>query len=151
MATVHRYRTTLSWSGSTAGGYRSYAREHDVELPPGTRLRVTADAPFGGDPAYPNPEQLLLAAAASCQLLSFLALAARAHVDVLEYADDAEAEMPVGRERMRITRIVLRPRVRVGDGTDRALVTRLLHEAHEECYVASSLTTEVVIEPEVTC
>ncbi|GMA85826.1 hypothetical protein GCM10025868_10760 [Angustibacter aerolatus] len=97
---------------------------------------MTADAPFGGDPAYPNPEQLLLAAAASCRLLSFLALAARAHVDVLEYADDAEAEMPVGRERMRITRIVLRPRVRVGDGTDRALVTRLLHEAHEECYVA---------------
>ena len=43
----------------------------------------------------------------------------------------------------RITRIVLRPRVQVAAGADVEVVERMLHEAHEECYIANSLTTEV--------
>lgn len=114
---------------------------------------MSADPAFRGDPALVNPEQPLLAAAISCQLLSFLAIAARSGVDVLPYGDDAEAVMPEDDRPVRITEIVLRPRVVVrgaaDDGRLRAKVGRLLAKAHDECYVANSLTATMRIEPAV--
>jgi organic hydroperoxide reductase OsmC/OhrA len=49
----------------------------------------------------------------------------------------------------RITRIVLRPHVQVLAGADVATVERMLHEAHEQCYISNSLTTEVLVQPTV--
>lgn len=150
MAATHIYQSSLAWSGSTGAGYRAYSRTHQVSTPPATAgFEVSADTPFGGDSQFVNPEQLLLAAASSCQLLSFLALAARAGVDVVRYEDDAEAVMPVTRGRMRITRIVLRPRIVVAAGTDLKQVTDLVSAAHDSCYVANTLTAEVALEPAV--
>jgi organic hydroperoxide reductase OsmC/OhrA len=153
MARVHTYRCNLVWEGSTADGYATYARTHRVSTPPAeSELTVTADVPFRGDRAFTNPEQLLLAAASSCQLLSFLAEAARAGLDVVAYTDDAEAFMPVTREPLWIQRIVLRPHVVVrGDPDDPAddEVLRLLEAGHDGCFIASSLRSEIVLEPTV--
>jgi organic hydroperoxide reductase OsmC/OhrA len=147
---VHRYAAELAWRGSTAGGYRNYDRNHTVRTVPVEQpLPMTADPSFLGDASRHNPEQLLLAAASSCQLLSFLALAAVEGVDVLSYADRAEAEMAVTRGPMKISRIVLRPRVEVAAGVDPDRVRELLHRGHEQCYVANTLDTEMVLEPEV--
>ena len=91
-------------------------------------------------------------AASSCQLLSFLALAARRRVAVVGYEDDASGVMPMRPEDggpARITRIVLRPTITVAAGTDHALVEQLVHEGHDECYIANSLTTEVRVEPTI--
>src|SRR5262249_7485012 len=120
---VHRYTVSSSWSGSTRGGYESYPRAHTTVAPPADgELRTSADPAFRGDAALVNPEQLLLAAATSCQLLSFLAVAARARVDVVDYRDDSEAEMPEADRPVRVTRIALRPRITVrGDVTDARL------------------------------
>ena len=93
-----------------------------------------------------NPEQLLLLAAVSCQLLSFLAVAARARVDVLEYDDAAEGEMDLDDRPARITRIKLRPRVVVA-GATRERVAHLVEVAHRECFIANSLRSEMTIEP----
>lgn len=144
----HTYATQLTWAGSTGVGYAGYDRGHAVHAA-GTELALSADAAFGGDPARVNPEQLLLAAASSCQLLSFLAVAAIAGVDVVAYADDAQAVMPADAQPARITRILLRPRVTVTAGTDVNRVRELLDRAHEQCYVANTLNAEVVLEPEV--
>ncbi|GAA4716133.1 OsmC family protein [Pedococcus ginsenosidimutans] len=146
----HAYRAQVRWEGSTGAGYRVYPRAHSASMPPATEgLDLSADPHFRGDADLPNPEQLLVLAASSCQLLSFLAVAARAGVDVVGYADDATGEMPPDSVPLRVTRIVLRPVVTVRGEVDAGVVVQLLHEAHEECYVASSLTSEVVLEPEV--
>lgn len=146
----HEYRAQVRWDGSTGVGYRDYPRAHSAFLPPATEgLDLSADPYFRGDADLPNPEQLLVLAASSCQLLSFLAVAARAKVDVVGYADDATGEMPHDVTPQRITRIVLRPVVTVAGDVPDEDVERLLHEAHEQCYIASSLTTEVVLQPEV--
>jgi organic hydroperoxide reductase OsmC/OhrA len=146
---THRYTATSSWSGSTAVGYDHYGRAHRAESPPAAAdLTISSDPAFLGDPSLLNPEQLLLLAASSCQLLSFLAVAARARLDVVEYRDDAEAEMPEDDQPVRVTRITLRPRITVrGEVTD-ARLTHLVEVAHRECYIANSVSSEIVIEPE---
>lgn len=148
---VHRYRTRVAWSGSTAGGYEAYDRTHSASAPPAdTALRLAADPAFLGDPTLLNPEQLVVLAASSCQLLSFLAVAARARLDVRSYEDDAEAEMPEDDRPVRLTTITLRPRVVLGPGPTVDRVRHLLEVAHRECFIANSLRTEVRIEAEIT-
>jgi organic hydroperoxide reductase OsmC/OhrA len=144
----HTYRAQVEWSGSTGAGYRTYPRAHTAHTPPATEgFDLSADPHFRGDADLPNPEQLLVLAASSCQLLSFLSVAARGGIDVVGYEDDALGEMPDGVSPQRLTRITLRPVVTVAGGTPVAAVERMLHEAHEECYIANSLRTEVVVEP----
>lgn len=146
----HAYRAQVEWTGSTGAGYAAYPRAHSAVTPPATEgFDLSADPHFRGDADLPNPEQLLVLAASSCQLLSFLAVAARAGVDVVGYTDDAEGEMPPEARPQRITRIRLRPRIVVRGEVEPAVLARLAHEAHEQCYVASSLLTEVVVEPTV--
>ena len=96
-----------------------------------------------------NPEQLVVMAAASCQLLSFLAAASRARVDVLSYEDDGEGTLPAVRPRAGLDLIVLRPVIRVAAGVDEGRVRHLVEVAHRECFVANSLRTEVRVEPTV--
>ena len=146
--TVHHYRVAAAWRGSTGVGYDAYDRRHLVRARPAdVTLDLSSDPAFGGDPRLLNPEVLLVAAASSCQLLSFLAVAARARVDVVDYRDDAEGEMPEADPPVRITRIVLRPRITVRGDVDASRLRHLVEVAHRECYVASSLRTEVVVEP----
>jgi organic hydroperoxide reductase OsmC/OhrA len=91
MSTIHQYRCHLDWTGSTADGYEAYDRTHQVSCPPAdAELRLSSDPAFGGNPDLLNPEQLLVAAASSCQMLSFLAYAGHARIDVVSYVDEAE-------------------------------------------------------------
>lgn len=147
---VHRYQARTSWSGSTAAGYDAYDRTHTGLAPPAdATLALASDPAFRGDPTLLNPEQLLLLAASSCQLLSFLAVAARARVDVRSYEDEAEAEMPEADRPVRVTAITLRPRVVVGPGTTIERVEHLLGVAHRECFIANSLRPDIAIEARV--
>jgi len=69
MPHTHAYRSELSWEGSTASGYEVYERAHRVLIPPAeAELLLSSDPAFKGDGQLANPEQLLLAAASSCQL-----------------------------------------------------------------------------------
>jgi organic hydroperoxide reductase OsmC/OhrA len=147
---VHNYASRLEWSGATADGYEHYDRRHTVSAPPSpARLELSSDVAFRGDPELVNPEQLLVVAASSCQLLSFLAIAARARINVVAYTDEAEAVMPEETEPMRITRITLRPRIVIDGPLDEARVRRYVELAHEHCFIANSVTTEIVLEPRI--
>jgi organic hydroperoxide reductase OsmC/OhrA len=101
------------------------------------------------DPAAVDPEEALVASASSCHMLWFLSLAAEQGYVIDSYSDAAEAQMgPIGFGRQGILAIVLHPRVtfsaarRADDDAVRAL-----HEvAHERCYIANSLRSEVRVE-----
>lgn len=147
---THHYAATCEWHGSTAEGYENYDRSHAVTAPPATQgLSMSSDPAFYGKSEQLNPEQLLLMAAASCQMLSFLAIAARSRLDVVEYRDQAEAFMPMDDRPVRITRIVLKPRVVIKGEVDEERVRQCLHKAHEQCYIANSLKTSMEIVPEI--
>jgi organic hydroperoxide reductase OsmC/OhrA len=146
---VHRYEARAHWSGSTAEGWESYDRAHTVTAPPAEAELTVSTGESKGDPRLLNPEQLVVMAASSCQLLWFLHLAAKARIDVVDYRDEATAEMPEDDRPVRLTRITLRPRVTVRGDASEDRVRRLVAKAHELCYVANSLRGEVVLEPEV--
>jgi organic hydroperoxide reductase OsmC/OhrA len=88
----------------------------------------------------------MVMAASSCQLLSFLAVASRARIEVVAYEDEATGEMPEGERPVRLTRVLLRPRITVGAPVAEERVQHLVEVAHRECYIANSLHTEVVVE-----
>lgn len=116
--------------------------------PAAAALGLSADPAFRGDPSRLNPEQLLVMAASSCQLLSFLAVAARSRLDVLAYEDDAEGVMPEADRPVRLVAIHLRPRIVLAAGSgDETRVRQLVELAHRECYVANSLKTAITVEP----
>ncbi|NMH93698.1 OsmC family peroxiredoxin [Pseudonocardia bannensis] len=145
---VHHYRAHCSWSGSTADGYHHYDRSHLAGAAPADAgLTLSSDPAFGGDPALLNPEQLIVLAASSCQLLSFLAVAARARLDIREYRDDAEAFMPEADRPVRLAEIVLRPRIVLASGPTPERVRHLVEVAHRECFIANSLATPIRVEP----
>ncbi len=146
----HRYGVRCHWSGSTGVGYEQYDRAHEASARPALPdLVLSSDPSFHGDRDLLNPEQLLVLAAASCQLLSFLAVAARAHVDVLGYDDEGVGEMAAGDSPMSINSISLRPVIRVAPGTTERRIKHLVEVAHRECFIANSLRTRVEVEATV--
>ena len=145
---VHEYHCETRWTGSTGRGYRGYDRAHNVRVPAAKAdIEMTSDPAFLGDPSLLNPEQLLTAAASSCQLLSFLAQAARTGLDVVSYVDSATAQMPMSTER--IETIVLSPKITIRGQANEADVLALVQKAHETCYIARSLRSDVRVDASI--
>jgi organic hydroperoxide reductase OsmC/OhrA len=144
---VEVYRARCAWAGSTGVGYEEYDRAHTGAAPPAKQeLTLTSGEEGRGSPDDLNPEQLVVLAASSCQLLWFLHIAARARIDVLEYEDEAEGVMPPDSKPLHITEITLRPRVTLRSGPSEERLHHLMELAHHECYIANSLKTEVRVE-----
>jgi organic hydroperoxide reductase OsmC/OhrA len=135
--------------GSTGLGWEHYDRTHAVTAPPAEQeVRVTTGE-SKGDPAILNPEQLLLMAASSCQMLWFLHLAAKVRIDVVAYDDDASALMPEDEEPVRISDITLRPRITVDGDASEERVRKLVDTAHDYCFIANTLNCSMTVEPSV--
>ena len=142
---AHDFEARVRWEGSTALGYERYDRAHLAAAPPAEQELTVTTAEDKGDASQLNPEQLVVMAASSCQLLWFLHLAAKARVDVVEYEDMAEALMPDDW----ITEIALRPRIVVASEHSEERVRKLVEQAHEHCNIAKSLRSELTIEPRI--
>ncbi|MEU3959545.1 OsmC family protein [Streptomyces buecherae] len=143
---THTHRTHPHWDGSTADGVRGSSRDHTAVAPPAAaRVDLSADPAFRGDPDRLNPEQLVVMAASSCQMLSFLGAAARAGMTVLGYDDEASSHLDPTAEPPRLAAIRLRVTVRVAAGTGPARVREIAERAHRSCYVANSLSVPVEV------
>ena len=145
------HRTATHWTRRTDDfRYDTYSRDHELAMGAGTTLAASAAAEYRGNAERANPEDLLVAALSSCHMLTFLAICARQQHVVDRYDDEAEGHLEKGPDgRTWVTRVVLRPRVQFATGTEvdeRALAT--LHAgAHRGCFIASSVKTQVTVEP----
>lgn len=150
---MSRHGAVIDWrsdGGFTAG---SYSRRHLISFDGGAILAGSSSpavvpAPMS-DPAAADPEELLVASAASCHMLWFLDLARAAGLDIVAYHDAAEGEMGrIAPGRIGMVKIILRPAIAfAGPAPDPAALDRLHHEAHERCFIANTLNCEIVIEP----
>lgn len=96
-----------------------------------------------------DPEEAFVASLSSCHMLWFLSLAARDGWKVDDYRDQAEGRMGKnGEGRLAMIRVTLRPAVTfAGAAPSREQLAALHHEAHEACFIANSVRTEVLCEP----
>lgn len=131
---------------------QTYSRAHAWRFDGGMEVRASS-APTSvpvpmSDPTAIDPEEALAAAVASCHMLFFLALAAKAGFVVDRYADHAEALLETDdRGRKSVTRVTLRPRIDwAGDPPAPEALRQLHDQAHRLCYIANSIRGEVVVE-----
>ncbi len=149
----HHYALELEWLGNTGQGtrtYEGYSREHVVRIAGKPDLRGTADPMFRGDATLHNPEDLLLAALSQCHLLTYLALCARARINVLSYRDHAEGTLLLTKDGGgHFTEVVLRPTVVVADAAMLEKARYFHGEVHKYCFIARSVNFPVRCEPVV--
>jgi organic hydroperoxide reductase OsmC/OhrA len=152
---MSEYRVTLEWTGgATAVDFLKlrYSREHrwtfdgGIEVPASSSPSVVP-VPWS-NPRAVDPEEAYVAAIASCHMLTFLFVAARAGFAVASYRDDAVGVMtrtPAGVAW--VSRVTLAPKITyAGDrqpGADE--LAKLHHAAHEGCFIANSVKTEIVV------
>ncbi len=148
----HEFSCRLLWTGAAAGptdNYRTYSRALSVEIPGKPALAASSAPAFLGDASLHNPEDMLMAALSTCHCLSYLALAARNRLLVMDYTDEATGTMEWDGTTYKFTSVVLRPTVTVRAGQD-VQRARILHDdAHESCFIARSVNFPVRNEPTI--
>lgn len=131
-----------------------YSRRHvwrfdgGAEVPGSSSPSVVP--PPGSDPAAVDPEEAFVASLSSCHMLWFLAIAAKRGFVVDRYEDAVSGLLERNAERrMAMTRVTLRPKIHFSGAKQPTAeeLDALHHKAHEECYIANSVKTEVVVEP----
>jgi organic hydroperoxide reductase OsmC/OhrA len=151
---AHQYRATVKWKrdGSAFTDQR-YSRGHSWSFDGGITVPASSSPlsvrlPYSVAEAV-DPEEAFVAALASCHMLTFLYVAAKQGFVVDEYADDAVGEMSKNeRGKMWVSKVMLAPAVTfAGEKRPSAeQLDELHHLAHEECYIANSVKSEVVVQ-----
>lgn len=155
---MSEYTAKLVWQRQPNEAFddNRYSRRHLVTFDGGVQMPASSSPsvvplPFS-DASAVDPEELFVASLSSCHLLWFLSLAAAAKLRVERYEDDAVGTMARNAEgRIAMTRVVLRPRVTFAADSppvDAQALTALHHRAHDKCFIANSVKTEVLCEPQ---
>ena len=114
-------------------------------------IEVASPPQFGGPGRHGTPEHLVVGAATSCWLTTFLAIAELSKLDFVAVEAAGEGFLERGDDkRFSIPRMVLRPRVTVRREEDRDRALRIIRKAEESCLVARSMRTVIALEPEVS-
>ncbi len=148
------YTATIRWSRNGAEGFAKgqYSRAHEWAFDGGALVPASASPhvvpkPWSNERGV-DPEEAFVASLSSCHMLFFLDFARRAGFVVDAYVDEAEGVLgkrPDGR--MAMTEVTLRPRITwAADPPDEAQLADLHHRAHDACFIANSVTTEVRVD-----
>jgi peroxiredoxin-like protein len=151
LAQAHSFRSQLHWTGAVHGptkDIKTDSREYEITMPGRQVIAGSAAPGFLGDPERTNPEELFLASISACQMLTYLALAARAKIEVTAYSDDSEAALTMEDGKWRISTVTLRPPIEMASG-DRETALTLVEKAHKHCFITRSINCEVLNEPEI--
>jgi len=152
---AHEYRASVKWKrdGGVKFTDQRYSRAHEWNFDGGITVAASSSPlsvrlPYSVAEAV-DPEEALVAALASCHMLTFLYVAAKQGFVVDDYADDAVGEMSKNeRGKFWVSKVTLSPQIKFS-GEKRPSseqLNGLHHLAHEECYIANSVKSEVVVQ-----
>ncbi len=150
------YHATIRWTrGDDAFANQKYSRGHRWEFDEGVSVPASAAphavrAPWSVAAAV-DPEEALVAAVSSCHMLFFLSYVSRDGFMAESYVDAAVGEMGRNADgKPAILKVTLRPTLTVsGSAPTAEQFAAWHHEAHDECFIANSIRSEVVVEPEL--
>lgn len=147
------YTAKIVWKSDSPETFTKnrYTRGHTWEFDGGVSVPASSSpqvVPRFSAEAAIDPEEALVASASSCHMLTFLYLAAREGFNIAAYTDNAVGEMAKtdeGKEWM--AKITLDPQIEwLGDTIPTAeQLAKLHHDAHEMCYIANSIKSEIAI------
>ena len=152
---MSEFSALISWQRGASEPFvdQRYSRAHEWEFDGGVRVPASSSphvVPLPYSVAENvDPEEAFVASLSSCHMLTFLWLAARERYLVESYRDQAWGVMEQDeRGRQSITSVTLRPRVQFGGDRQPKLaeLERLHHQAHEQCFIANSVRTEITTE-----
>ena len=131
-----------------------YSRRHTMTFDggavvPGSSSPHVVPVPMSGASAV-DPEEAFVASLSTCHMLWFLSIAGKRKFCVDRYVDSAVGIMARNSAgKLAMTVVTLRPDVRFSGAVlpTREEILRLHHEAHDECFIANSVKTEVLCEP----
>ena len=131
-----------------------YSRRHTMTFDggavvPGSSSPHVVPVPMSGASAV-DPEEAFVASLSTCHMLWFLSIAGKRKFCVDRYVDSAVGIMACNSAgKVAMTVVTLRPDVRFSGAVlpTREEILRLHHEAHDECFIANSVKTEVLCEP----
>lgn len=145
----------IRWErGEAAFVDNRYSRKHvwrfdgGVEVP-GSSSPHVVPLPYSVEAAV-DPEEAFIASLSSCHMLWFLAIAAERGYVVDRYRDEAGGRLGKNAAgRVAMTRVTLRPAVQFGGAQQPTVgeIAAMHHEAHDKCFIANSVKTEVHCEP----
>lgn len=143
----------IRWSNSGPDFLkRRYSRAHMIQFDGGAIVQGSPSphvvpAPWS-DPSAVDPEEAFVASVASCHMLWFLHVAIDAGFEALSYEDQAIGEMtPNVQCKLWISQVTLQPRIQWSGARQPSSdeVAHLHHLAHEQCFIANSIKTEVIV------
>lgn len=150
---AHIHTAEILWQrGDQSFTDRRYSRRHTLHFDgglevPGSSSPLVVPLPWS-DPLAMDPEEALVASISSCHMLWFLSIAAGQRFVVDSYHDKAVGTMaPNELGKLWLARVILHPKIvfsgeRMPDELD---ITRMHHEAHEECFIANSVRTDIEV------
>lgn len=148
---THHYTLDLTWTGNLGAGtatYGGYSRAHELSAPGKLSIAGSSDPVFRGDVARYSPEELLVGALSACHMLWYLHLCADAGVVLESYRDAAQGTMVIAAHGGgHFTEVVLRPTCTYRHPVHPERIRQLHHEAHQRCFIASSMNFPVRVEP----
>ena len=111
-------------------------------------MRASASPAYLGSEDCVDPEEAFVASLSACHMLTFLALCTKERLVVESYEDDAVGLLEKNADgKMAVTRVTLRPRIVYSGGDpSQETLAKLHHDAHEMCFIASSVKTEITVE-----
>lgn len=143
---MSEHRIDIRWEKQGDFSHEGFERRHHIQFLP----QVSLTAGGAGNDFGADPEQMLAAAMASCHMQTFLALAAKKRLQVLSYTDSAVAEMAQRDDgRFWVSRICLNPKAVFGGDRqpDEATVLAMHEKAHQHCFIANSIRSDVQVRP----
>lgn len=151
---AHLHSATIEWSrGEARFTDNRYSRAHQWRFDGGAVVPASSSPQVVriplSDPSGVDPEEAFVASLSSCHMLWFLSIAAERGWVVDRYLDEAKGEMTKNeRGQLVMSRVTLRPWVQFsGDAPTAEEEDAAHHEAHESCFIANSVRTEVLVEP----
>lgn len=151
----HKYEARVSWNRQSSEKFtdNKYSRAHEWSFDGGITVRASSSPsvvplPLSAADAV-DPEEALVASASSCHMLYFLFFAAKKGFVIDRYDDEAFGVLEKNEAgKMFMSRITLRPQVTFsGDKAPTADELQALHHsAHEECFIATSLKSQIDVE-----
>jgi organic hydroperoxide reductase OsmC/OhrA len=147
---MSEHKVTLKWArGGAEFSYQKYPRDHTWSFDGGHTVMATATPAYLGDPTLVDPEEAFVASLSSCHMLTFLAIACKQKFVLDSYEDEAVGHLEKNADgKLAITRVELHPKIKWGDGREPSAeeLDKMHHAAHENCFVANSVKTEVTVQ-----